>query len=97
MSKAITYTQLDSLTEEAAIREEELNLYGVILDATFPYRVDKKFFMTARIVDSTTLEDDEFVNVLFVAKEFSDLPIIHRIGDILRIHRAQLHYFKEKK
>ena len=51
MSKAIEYTKLDGLTEEAAIREEDLNLYGVILDASFPYRVDKKFYMTARIVD----------------------------------------------
>ena len=35
-----------------------------------------------------TGDASDYANVVLYAKSFEDLPIIHRIGDIIRVHRA---------
>lgn len=98
MSKSeINYINLTALNEEIAIKEEDVNFYGVVIDATFPYQTEKRYVMTCKVADPSTIEEKEYVNVVFLANELEQLPIIQRVGDILRVHRAQLHYFKDRK
>jgi hypothetical protein len=36
---------------------------------------------------------NDYAQVVIYAKRFEDLPIIHRLGDIIRIHRANLRIY----
>jgi hypothetical protein len=53
--------------------------------------------VTCKIVDESSLKSGEYVNVLFLARKFEQLPIMFRKGDILRIHRGEFAYFKDLK
>jgi hypothetical protein len=35
--------------------------------------------------------------VVFFARKFEDLPVSQRVGEIIRIHRATVGFFKERK
>jgi hypothetical protein len=39
----------------------------------------------------------ETISVVFFAREFKDLPICQRIGDVIRVHRAQVGAYNGKK
>jgi hypothetical protein len=73
------------------------NLYGVIIDATFPYKVNKeKYICSLKVVDPSqhmksqkgTGDASDYATLILYAKRFEDLPIISRVGDIIRVHRA---------
>jgi stress-induced morphogen len=77
------------------------NVYGVIIDATFPHKVNQeKYVCTLKIVDPSLHQkgnkagDNDYATVVIFAKKFEDLPIAHRVGDIIRIHRATLRIYK---
>lgn len=70
------------------------HVYGVIVDATFPYKTNNdKFICSLKIVDPS-LNGKEFASVVFYAQRFENLPIVHRLGDIIRLHRASLRMYK---
>jgi hypothetical protein len=75
------------------------NFYGVIYDATFPVFDDKEnsYSATVKIIDQEvnclshpeTLNDNiVYLNIKSSDKE--NLPFIHSIGDIVRVHRGNL-------
>jgi hypothetical protein len=83
-------------------------MYGVIIDATYPYMTKnkEKHLVSLKIVDpSCFLQEGDDVdagsygctNVTLFAKRQEDLPLIKRIGDIIRIHRATMNIFEGKK
>jgi len=77
MSKTdINYINLNALNEEIAIKEEDVNFYGVVIDATFPYQTEKRYVMTCKVADPSTIDEKEYVNVVFLANELEQLPII---------------------
>ena len=39
----------------------------------------------------------DFVTVVFFGKTFDDLPISQRVGDIIRVHRANVTTYKGQK
>ena len=91
------YTELNKLK----IGSPPVNVYGVILDATFPHKSFKtnKFICTFKIADPSnklTQGVIDFVSVVFFAKKFEDLPICQNVGEIIRIHRATVGQYKEK-
>ncbi len=84
--------------------EEKYNFYAMIIDATFPYKTNKEFYICSmKIVDPTLhakgakASDKDFATLVLYAKRFEDLPIIHRIGDIIRVHRAQLRHYNGQR
>lgn len=95
--KTYNYTQLNDLEEDMALTEQEINFYGVVIDASFPYFKGGRWVATAKVIDASTMKEDEYTNVVFLSTKFEDLPIIQRVGDILRCHRAQLEYYKDHK
>ena len=85
---------------------ESYNLYGVLIDATYPYKSNEKYLCSLKIVDPSfnlTDEDNEesesngCCNVVIFAKRQEDLPVVPKIGDIIRIHRAGLKMYKNIK
>jgi hypothetical protein len=42
-------------------------------------------------------DNSEYATLVFFAKRFEDLPIIHRIGDVIRVHRATLRLYNHQR
>ena len=70
------------------------HVYGVIVDATFPYKVNQSLYVCSlKIVDSSLSasgKGDNFATAVIYSKRFEDLPIVLRLGDVIRLHRATL-------
>lgn len=77
--------------------------YAVVIDATFPYKTNvSKYVCSLKIVDPILFGNGcagsiDFATLILYAAKFEDLPIIQRIGDIIRIHRATLILYKNKR
>ena len=85
------YTELGKVSVTSS---DTHHVYGVIVDATFPYKTNsEKFICSLKIVDPT-LNGKEFATVVIYAKKFENLPIVHRLGDVIRLHRASLRLYK---
>jgi len=39
----------------------------------------------------------DFISIVFFADKFEDLPICQRVGDIIRVHRATVATYKDRK
>jgi len=80
---------------------EAQNVYGVIIDATFPYKVNQKLYVCSlKIVDpslNTGSKGADYASVVMYAKRFEDLPIVLRAGDIIRLHRATLRMYNNRR
>ena len=80
---------------------EEQNVYGVIIDATFPYKVNQQLYVCSlKIVDAslnTGAKGGDWASVVMYAKRFEDLPIVLRLGDVIRVHRATLRMYNDHR
>lgn len=90
-------------TELAKVKlseDEKVHFYGVIIDATFPYKVadgaNSKYIVSLKVIDPSLHSkggkpsDNDYATVVLYALKFEDLPIVGRVGDIIRVHRATL-------
>jgi len=75
------------------------HIYAVIVDASFPYKTNKdKYICSLKVVDPSlnlkrekgTGDASDYATLILYAKRFEDLPIVTRIGDVIRVHRATL-------
>ena len=79
------------------------HFYAVILDASFPHKSFKsdRFICQMKIADPDSPINKEGVvehcTLMMFAKRFEDLPIIQRVGDIIRVHRAHVQTYKGVK
>lgn len=92
------YSDLASITKES--KDDVHHFYGVVIDASFPYQTEKRYVVTCKVADASCVSKGgklNHVNVVFFAKSFEDLPIIQRVGDIVRVHRAQFQHFNDVK
>lgn len=80
---------------------EAQNVYGVIIDANFPYKVNQNLYVCSlKIVDpslNTSSKGADYASVVMYAKRFEDLPIVLRSGDIIRLHRATLRMYSNRR
>jgi hypothetical protein len=81
---------------------EAQNVYGVIIDATFPYKTNnERYICSLKIVDPSLYvksqkgsgDSSDYATLVLYAKRFEDLPIITRLGDVIRVHRATLRLY----
>jgi hypothetical protein len=85
------------------VGSDQVNVYGVVLDATFPHKSFKssRYICTIKIADQSSPIDKngicEPTSVVFFANKFDDLPVCQRIGDVVRIHRAGVTTYKDKR
>lgn len=89
------------LNNASVVSGETHNVYGVIVDATFPYKVSKdRFVCSLKIVDGSlngSGKKNDWANLVIFANRFEDLPIVHRMGDIIRVHRATLRVYDDRR
>ena len=88
------------LSKVSLVSSEPCHIYGVIVDANFPYKVNsERYICTLKIIDPTLNQKTkhDYASVVIYAKRFEDLPIVHRLGDIIRIHRANLRLYNGKR
>ena len=73
-----------------------------MIDATFPYKTNQdRYICSLKIVDPSlyiktqkgTGDASDYATLVLYAKRFEDLPIITRLGDIIRVHRATLRLY----
>ena len=92
------YTELGKASLSQA---EPHHVYGVVIDATFPYKVNKELYVCSlKIVDSSLnagTKGSNHASVVIYAKRFEDLPIVLRLGDIIRLHRATLRMYNDTR
>lgn len=106
--KAYEYLDLASVMKHT--KQDPVNFYGVIIDASFPYTKtnpetgDVKHLVQCKVVDETyfTKEtkkvtfSEKYTTVCFMASSFDELPRMQRVGDIIRIHRGEVNSYKGK-
>ena len=93
IAKASKYVY-KSLDEFEAGSQDTCDFYATILDATFPHKVANGAFsctlkiadQSCKLIDGTT--EIQTCTLVFWGKDFKDLPICSRMGDIIRVHRA---------
>lgn len=80
---------------------EPQHIFGVIIDATFPYKTNQeRYICSLKIVDPSLYnkgKDNEYATLVLYAKRFEDLPIITRLGDVIRVHRATLRLYNGQR
>ena len=80
-----------------------MNFYAIVLDATFPHKSfkSKRYLVTLKIADLTSKFNNEgivdFTSIVFFANKFDDLPVCQKVGDIIRVHRATVGTYKDRK
>jgi len=97
---ALTKYTYHELAKAPVLSTDPVHFYGIIVDATFPYKVNSdRFICSIKVVDPTMnfKSKEEYASVIIYAKRFEDLPIIHRLGDIIRIHRANMRLYNGKR
>ena len=92
------YTTFDELIEQG-----EYNFYGIIYDASFPLEEENtgKYSCVLKLIDQTTnclTNPNDFseniINLIIKSNERENIPFVHYIGDIIRIHRG---FYSPKK
>ena len=56
-----------------------------------------RFICSLKVVDPTLNAKGEYASVVIYANKFEDLPIVHRLGDIIRVHRANMRIYQKKR
>ena len=93
------YTELDRVSLTSTDRH---HVYGVIVDASFPYKANKSTYVCSlKIIDQSLNNankgENNYATVVIYAQRFEDLPIVHRIGDIIRLHRVTLRLYNNTR
>ena len=74
----------------------------MIIDATFPYKTNnERYICSLKIVDQSLYvksqkgsgDSSDYATLVLYAKRFEDLPIVTRLGDVIRVHRATLRLY----
>jgi Telomeric single stranded DNA binding POT1/CDC13 len=82
------------------------HFYAVIIDATFPYKTNQeRYICSLKIVDPSLYlkqqkgagDSSDYATLVLYAKRFEDLPIVQRVGDIIRVHRATLRLYNGQR
>ena len=84
---------------------DQVNCYGVIIDAAYPVQSSKgKWICSLKVVDGTchSLGDEkqkhtDYSIIIIYASRFEECPIVRQIGDIIRVHRANVKNYKGRK
>ena len=85
------------------VEQGEYNFYGVIYDSSFPLEEEKtgKYSCTIKLIDHSTNclsnpndFNDNIICLTIKSSDKENIPYIHQIGDIIRIHRG---FYSPKK
>jgi len=91
LQQKFQYSNIKSFSNQG-----DYNFYGIIYDATFPSQEDASTYIcNMKIVDpevnllaNSADFNDQIINVVVKSHSVDALPFVHRIGDIIRVHRG---------
>jgi len=89
--------------EKCEVGGDTVNVYAVILDATYPHKSPKtdKWVVSFKLADLTSKFDSkgiaETVSLVCFGASFDDLPVCQRIGEVIRVHRAAVGTWQGQK
>ena len=93
-----------SIGEATPNTDDQVSFYGLIIDAGHPYKGQNRYICTLKIVDpsyhpsvETQTGNMKFGLVTCFAKRMEDLPVVRKIGDVIRVHRAIVKEYKGMK
>jgi hypothetical protein len=90
------YTELNKASLMSS--SQELHFYSIIIDATFPYKSHSdRFLCLLKVVDPSCHTKGDYAQVIIYANRFEDLPIISRLGDVIRVHNASLKKYNDRR
>ena len=82
-------------------------MYGVIIDAAYPVQSSKgKWICSLKVIDGSlhslgdepkSTNDMQYAVIIIYASRFEDCPIVRQIGDIIRVHRANVKDFRGRR
>jgi Telomeric single stranded DNA binding POT1/CDC13 len=87
------YTQLSNCDD---IPDATYNIFAVVVDASYPHKAQnsERYTCTLKLVDmASPVKKDgtvETCTMVVFANKFEDCPIVQRVGDIIRVHRASV-------
>ena len=100
MASNTSYLPLD----KQKANTDNANVYAVVADATYPFFAGNKYITSLKIVDQSlhSAGDEQLENgeqykhsiVLVFAARFEDSPRVARVGDVIRLNKANV---KERK
>ena len=66
---------------------QPFNFHGVIIDANYPYEKNTYYICSLKVIDPTlnSKNEKDYAEIVIFAHHYENLPIIHRISDIIRI------------
>lgn len=101
-AKTVEKYSYAELNKCSYVDDSTCNFYAVIVDATFPYQFvskngAKQFQCTIKIVDPSLSGKDNWAQLHMFASKFEDLPIVQRLGDVIRVHRAKSKRFGDRR
>ena len=100
-AKGAAKYEYTELAKASLSQAEPHHVYGVIIDATFPYKVNQKLYVCSlKIADpslNTGSKGGDYASVVMYADRFEDLPIVLRLGDVIRLHRATLRMYNNRR
>jgi hypothetical protein len=88
------------LSKASHVDGSPVSFYATVLDATFPYKTNNnKYVCSMKITDPSIAsgKKDSWAQLVLYARRFEDLPIVQRIGDVIRVHRSILRLHNGKK
>lgn len=85
--------------------DQQVNIYGVIIDAAYPVQSNKgKWICSLKVIDGSCnsegderVKDYDFAVIIIYATRFEECPIVRQIGDIIRVHRATVKEYKGRR
>ncbi len=92
MSTKYKYSEIKDI-----LTYDNYNFYGIIYDASFPTTDDtpNTYVCNIKLIDTDTncltfpnSLNQELVTLIVKSNTKDNLPYIHNVGDILRVHRA---------
>ena len=92
------YSSFDELTEQG-----EYNFLAIIYDASFPQEEEttQKYSCILKLIDQTTNcltnpndFNEKIIYLIIKSNERENIPFVHHIGDIIRVHRG---FYSPKK
>ena len=95
-SSKYNYSKLNEIKDS----NKEYDFYGTVIDSTFPHSEEypSNYVSIIKVIDETSnflegLEEKDVFTIIMKASDISEMPFIHNVGDIIRIHRR---YFRPK-
>ena len=91
------YVELNKIHKSSLF--QPVNFYGVLIDANYPYKSGRYYICCLKIIDPNLncKNQKDYAEIVIFAYRKQDLPFIQRIGDIIRIHGANVRVWKGKR